>query len=447
MLVVVKFENRNELYALSCLSPLKWEEKTSEVFKLHCQLECIIAASQVPRRAMTPSPALAEQSFRAMPTASPPLLVHGASARPELVAALRAALAEAVRAMTPLGALPADIVAMTWSARTPAAIHPSRAVVDLAQREILGGVRPAVTIRAADHAGVRVALQLRSPTPPDPTPVWRGLSRAALAQQYSPRVGVPDMGAVFDAWRTDGAQFRSAHLIAELPYGPSHAETLDLYLPNNSNGPHPLWIFIHGGYWQAIDKAHNAHFAQGMLSAGYAVAMLNYALAPPANLADIVAQTQRALQFFAREATALGCDPTELHLSGHSAGGHLAALMACLPEGQLIRSCLPLSGLFDLAPLANLPMGRLLGFDTGTAIANLSPQHLRPLPHIHVGLAVGGLESAEFHRQSTDLAAAWGQAPCRIIAGKNHFDLLDGLNGGELLDFARHVATIGASPG
>lgn len=383
-----------------------------------------------------------------MPTAAaPPLLVQGNSDHAELIAALRAALAEAVRAMTPLGALSADIVAMTWTARTPATIHPSRTIVDLAQREILGGVRPAVTVRAADHVGVRVALQLRQPAPPDPTSVWRGLSRAALAQQYSPRVGVPDMGAVFDAWRTDGAQFRSAHLIAELPYGPSHAETLDLYLPNNSNGPHPLWIFIHGGYWQAIDKAHNAHFAQGMLSAGYAVAMLNYTLAPPANLADIVAQTQRALQFLSREAEALGCDRTELHLSGHSAGGHLAALMACLPEGQLIRSCLALSGLFDLAPLAKLPMGRLLAFDNDDAIASLSPQHLRPLPHIRVGLAVGGLESAEFHRQSTDLAAAWSQAASRIIVGKNHFDLLDGLNGGELLDFACHVATIGASPG
>ena len=383
-----------------------------------------------------------------MPTAAaPPLLVQGNSDHAELIAALRAALAEAVRAMTPLGALSADIVAMTWTARTPATIHPSRTIVDLAQREILGGVRPAVTIRAADHAGVRVALQLRQPAPPDPTSVWRGLSRAALAQQYSPRVGVPDMGAVFDAWRTDGAQFRATHLIAELPYGPNHAETLDLYLPNNSNGPHPLWIFIHGGYWQAIDKAHNAHFAQGMLSAGYAVAMLNYTLAPPANLADIVAQTQRALQFLSREAEALGCDRTELHLSGHSAGGHLAALMACLPEGQLIRSCLALSGLFDLAPLAKLPMGRLLAFDNDDAIASLSPQHLKPLPHVSVGLAVGGLESAEFHRQSTDLAAAWSQAASRIIVGKNHFDLLDGLNGGELLDFARHVATISPSPG
>ena len=117
-------------------------------------------------------------------------------------------------------------------------------------------------------------------------------------------------------------------------------------------------------------------------------------------------------------------------------------MIASLPEGRLIKSCLPLSGVFDLAPLAALPMGPMLGLRTSADVASLSPQNLRPLPHIRVGVAAGGNESAEFQRQSTDYARTHGNIPCRIISGKHHFDLLDGLNGGELLDFAKEIAAV-----
>ena len=342
--------------------------------------------------------------------------------------------------MAGVGAGPGDILSMTWTARTPAAIHPAQSLVDLSLREIFGGLAPSITVRTADHDGVRVELRLRRPSPPSADAVWEGLTLAELARAYSPRATVDNMAAIFDAWRADGAAFRTRHLTAELAYGPLRAETLDFYLPPDVRGARPLWIFIHGGYWQAIDKAHNAQFAAGMLEAGYAVAMLNYSLAPTASLDTIVDQTRRCVSFLAAEAAALGCDPHDMHIAGHSAGGHLAAMIACGPEGRAIRSCLALSGLFDLAPLACLPMGRLVQFDRADAIARLSPLRLQRLSHVRIGVAVGGTESSEFHRQSVDFAAAWGNAPYRIVAGRNHFDLLDGLNGGELLEFARATA-------
>ena len=364
-----------------------------------------------------------------------PIVVRGRSEVFDGVTALRMALAEAARGMAEHKATPGDIGSIFWSARRPAAIHPARPIVDLMLRETFGGIRPATTVAPGDHEGVRVELGLRHPVPPGDEPVWRGFTLADLARQYSPRATVADMGAIFDTWRHDGAAFRQANLVAELPYGPSHGETLDLYIPKPAPRPHPLWIFIHGGYWQAVDKEHNAQFAAGMLQAGYAVAMLNYTLAPVASLHEILQQTRRAVAFLAGEASALGCDPGQLHISGHSAGGHLAAMIAALPEGQLIRSCLPLSGVFDLWPLAALPMGRTLALETADDIAELSPLHHDPLPHVRIGVAVGGGESREFQRQSTAFASVWGNAPCRIIAGRNHFDLLDGLNGGELLEF------------
>ena len=376
-------------------------------------------------------------------TGLPFITFAGTSSGAEPMAALRAALGEASHAMAAVGASPGEILSMTWTARTPAAIHPAQSRVDLSFREIFGGLTPSITVRAADHDGVKVELRVRRASHLSTDIVWEGFTLTELARAYSPRATVGNMAAIFDAWRADGTAFRTRHLTAELAYGPLQAETLDLYLPPDARGPRPLWIFIHGGYWQAIDKAHNAQFAAGMLEAGYAVAMLNYSLAPAASLAAIVDQIRRCVSFLAAEAAALGCDPHDIHIAGHSAGGHLAAMIVCGPEGGAIRSCLALSGLFDLAPLACLPMGRLVRFDQAEAIARLSPRHLQRLPHVRIGVAVGGNESSEFHRQSIDFAAAWGHAPCRIVAGKNHFDLLDGLNGGELLDFARAIAAHG----
>ncbi len=367
------------------------------------------------------------------------LQFHGASTATEPLTALRQALTEAAKAMAATGTLPTALIDMTWSSRLPAAIHPLATEVDLSYRESFGGFRPHIQLALGDHDGVRVVIRARNLTPPTNTsPVWGGFTLPELAREYSPRTRVADMSAIFDAWRRDGAAFRAKHLTAELPFGPSASETIDIYLPDASAGERSLWIFIHGGYWQATDKAHHAHFAQGMLAAGYAVAMPNYTLAPAVTIHTIVQQMQRMLVVLAREATALGCDPARLHLSGHSAGGQLTALLACLPEGQLIKSALPLSGVFDLTPLSHLPMGGLLGLNSPADISLLSPQGLKPLPHIRLGVAVGGGESAEFQRQTNDYARAW-DVPSRIIPGKHHFDLLDGLNGGELLEFARGV--------
>ena len=366
-------------------------------------------------------------------------ILHAASTLADPVAALRAALIEAGRALAGRGGTPVDMLAMTWSSREPAAIHPARRCVDLAYRDVFGGRRPTIDVVAADHDGVCVDIRVGKPSTLPAGPIWNGFTLPELARQYSPRATVPDDMAILAHWHATGAVTRAKRLTAELAYGAAAEETLDLYTPAG-RGPHPLWIFIHGGYWVATDAAAHARFASGMLDAGYAVAILDYTFAPRMPVAGIVRQMQAAISFLAREARALDCDPERFHTAGHSAGGHLVAMLAALPEGRLIRSCLPLSGLFDLAPLAALPMGPLLGLDKPGAVSLLSPQFLRPLSHIRVGVAVGGKESAEFQRQSVDFARTWGNAPCRIIAGKNHFDLLDGLEGGELLDFAVETA-------
>jgi arylformamidase len=157
-------------------------------------------------------------------------------------------------------------------------------------------------------------------------------------------------------------------------------------------------------------------------------------------LDGIIGQIRAALHFLVSHARELGFDPASIHVCGHSAGGHLAGMVAVDPEMPQVRSALLLSGLFELEPLAMLPVGKLIGVTTPDAIERLSPARQKLRPGVNVGIGVGGLESDEFKWQSSELARTWGVVSPQIIEGANHFDLLDGLIHGELLNLALKTA-------
>ncbi len=372
-------------------------------------------------------------------SASEPRLVslQGQSASADADQALREALGEIQQALIEAGGAPWHLTEVILKAPEPARFHMARREIDLAWREVFGGFRPRITLRKTSEAGLTVLAQAQIPAATEQFPVWHGLDPIALAKEYSPRGQVASMQTVFDKWRRDGAVFRESQGALGIAYGNSPDETFDLFMPPRIEHP-PLWIFIHGGYWQASCKEQHAQFASGMLRAGFAVAMPDYSLCPSAPLDGIGAQLQRFLDFMQRESDALGFDRNAIHLAGHSAGGHLAALAAC-NRFNPVRSSLLLSGLFELEPLTYLPMARILGLDQPGAAAALSPMRM-PRPAGHIGIAAGGKESAEFKWQSAELAARWNAPEPLIMSGANHFDLLDGLNGGALLDFAIALA-------
>jgi len=358
------------------------------------------------------------------------------SAEADPVEALRDALSALLDGMIAAGRGPHHLLEMSWTSAQPAAFHLSRHEIELAYREVLIGFRPPIRLLPKDGPGLTVRARLAEPGPlPDIEVGGYGLRE--LGRQYSPRLQA-DMKALFRQWSRDGAAFRAGHAELDLAYGPGRFETLDLYRPA-SIGRAPIWVFIHGGYWQASDKIQHAQFAQGLLDAGFAVAMPNYGLAPDTPLEASIAQTVAALAFLVREAEALDLDASRLHVSGHSAGAHLAAMALAQPDCPQIDSALLLSGLFDLKPLGHLPIGRLLGLDDVERAARLSPLG-RPRPPVrNLALAVGEGESEAFKQQSAALAVAW-HAPEPLICPGHHFSMLDGLNGGALLDLALQTA-------
>jgi arylformamidase len=240
-----------------------------------------------------------------------------------------------------------------------------------------------------------------------------------LDRQYNPRTQVPDFADYFARWKVSARASRELlRGRLDLPYGAGSSETLDFFAAANANAP--LLVFIHGGYWRALDKEDFSWIAPAYVAAGVSVAVLNYGLAPRTPIPAIVEQMRRASGWLYQNAQSLGVDRNRIVCSGHSAGGHLTGMMLAtdwpgvspgFPE-RLFAAAVAISGLFDLAPLTQAEFLRHdLRLDAESARA-ISPAFLPLINDVSLLRAVGAAESTEFHRQSHLLADHWPTA-CR----------------------------------
>lgn len=246
-----------------------------------------------------------------------------------------------------------------------------------------------------------------------------------LQAEYDNRGKVPEAPALIERWGREAAAFRAGHPHSELdvPYGPSARQALDLLWPG-AERTGPVAMFVHGGYWQMMHRTVFSHLATGLLAHGIAVAMPSYDLCPTVAMAALVEQVRDAAAFVVRRQ---GCDMLAI---GHSAGGHLAAMLLAtdwpsrgLPRGS-VRGALPISGLFDLVPLLSTTVNDALGLDEAEA-HRLSPMELTA-PGLPIHAVVGGTEGIEYTRQSRGIAEAWG-GTWEAAEGANHFTVIEPL--------------------
>lgn len=242
-----------------------------------------------------------------------------------------------------------------------------------------------------------------------------------LAREYDNRAKVADFAAIVETWRRAAESVR-ANAGGEhgLRYGDGPRQVMDIFGPTDA----PVAMFLHGGYWQAMDRSYFSHLAAGLLAHGAAVAVPSYDLCPDVALSRIVAEAREAAAFLHRRTG------RRVLAIGHSAGGHLAACLLAtdwaasgLPA-NLVPAALSLSGLFDLMPLLQVKEGAALRLDAAEAL-RLSPV-LWPRPAGRIHAMVGETEGPEYLRQSRDIATAWG-GEWEAVPGANHFSLLDGL--------------------
>lgn len=229
--------------------------------------------------------------------------------------------------------------------------------------------------------------------------------------------GAADYPARWTEAASDFRRSRKPRAKLDLAYGPDPRERLDLFLPDApAKG---VVVFVHGGYWHLFSKAHWSHLAAGPLARGYAVAMPSYTLAPAARIAEITAEIARACWFVGTRV------PGPMVVTGHSAGGHLAARMGCADIAVPVARVVPLSPLAELGPLVATSMNATLKIDAAEAEAESPARHaLRDGVSAHVW--VGAQERPAFLMQARILAEQW-VCPWTADPGHHHFSVIDAL--------------------
>jgi len=253
--------------------------------------------------------------------------------------------------------------------------------------------------------------------------IWRGMTREELDAAYNNSAAVKHSAATLAEWTRRSADLRAARSgMLNLAYGPRARNRLDLFRCGKPGAP--LFVFIHGGYWQRNSREMFSCMAEGPLAQGFDAAIIGYTLAPEATLTEIVAETHMAIRWLRKEGPRHGVGAGTLAVSGWSAGGHLTAMAMGLDE---VDAGLAISGVFDIEPCRLNYLNEKLNL-TESEVEELSPIRRLPKQQKPMTLAFGASELPELQRQSRDYAKARGEAglPTRLLAlaTHDHFSIL-----------------------
>ncbi len=252
--------------------------------------------------------------------------------------------------------------------------------------------------------------------------------------QYNNQKRVPQFPQWVAQWREQSAlQKDIVDCQLDLVYGHGPREHYDFYACGNTNAP--LLIYLHGGYWQSGNKSLYGFLTPGPIDAGFNVAIPNYDLCPTVALEDITPQLVRALVYIRSQAGILGFDADRIYLCGHSAGGHLTAMLMAQAVAKLyphnsasyICAGIAISGLFELSDLIPTSINTALGLDEQRVTA-LSPLRMKPALACPLLACVGEEEGLEFHNQARNISQAWSPSGQYLeIPASHHFSILESL--------------------
>lgn len=267
--------------------------------------------------------------------------------------------------------------------------------------------------------------------------------------EYNNRARVPEHPGIIAGWQADAADYRSAS-VNELGivYGEGARQQYDLFKPQAEKG-NAIVLFIHGGYWQALDRSFFSHMARGVNGLGVPMAVAGYDLCPQVELGHIVWEMQHAAAALWRRFN------RPVVAAGHSAGGQLAACLLAtdwknvdpeLPD-QLVTAAYGISGLYNLKPLTETSINKALGLTLESAERE-SPLFWPAPSGLTMDAVVGGAESDEYLKQSRRITDVWGLEGVRTryeeIAGANHFTVLADLPNPDSAMSRRLAALAGA---
>lgn len=265
--------------------------------------------------------------------------------------------------------------------------------------------------------------------------VYGEFTQEELDWQYNNRERVPTSVEIMAEYAIRGEKFiATAPHAFDLPFGDTPAEVIDVYPASNGDTNTPVMIYFHGGYWFSRHKDDFRFLAEGFAPAGAMVVVVNYALIPDVDMAELIRQCRASIAWTYENAATYGGNPDNLYIAGHSAGGHITAMMFATDWSDwnvptsAIKGGFAISGLYDLEPIRLNYMNPTLGF-TEETVADFSPLHLTPTVNSPIVFAVGGAETPEFKRHNTLLVSPWARAgvPCEevVVPEMNHFTVLN----------------------
>ena len=239
---------------------------------------------------------------------------------------------------------------------------------------------------------------------------WREFDAEKLDYEYSPSAWSK---RTWEAYQRDFA-LESARDSAAVGVACVRQNTHRMLLARTDK-PKANLVWIHGGYWQGGNATDSMHHAEQCLEAGFNYAAVDYTLAPEATLEQMVQECIASVQAIAT------LTPAPIIIAGHSAGAHLAAMVASA-RPSLIHSVLLFSGVYDLRPIVSTDINDVLGLDEDRAW-QLSPVRLPYPPTISGYVLYGEMESEQFRLQSEAMAQRlWMRA--QAVPGKDHFDIV-----------------------
>ncbi len=263
--------------------------------------------------------------------------------------------------------------------------------------------------------------------------IYKQYDQAALDRQYNNRLQVPDYLFYLQRWESLSRQTEKKYTsIKDIYYGELPGERLDIY-PSSLPQSKTL-IYIHGGYWQRLDKSDFQFIAEAFRPYNFTTVILTYPLAPAASLDQIISSCRKAIRWLHQNLSQYNGDSHQMYVAGHSAGGHLGAMLMTIdwnhfnPDNEVIKGYCAISGLFNLTPIRLSDINGVLKMDKEMVLRN-SPVQLKPLTQSPLLLAVGADESDEFKEQSRELYTGWKEKGISMqlleIPGLNHYSILE----------------------
>jgi arylformamidase len=289
-------------------------------------------------------------------------------------------------------------------------------------------------LKGAACAALSAAL-IPSTTSAQAAKIFLDYTQEELDRAYDQTVWAPNQDELIQRYATRSAATRQRLKFKPgIAYGPSEDEVLDIF-PADKEAT-PIHVFVHGGAWRGGSKDLYSFPADTFVPAGATYVALNFANIPKARLPEMADQIRRAVAWLYANAASFGGDRERIFVSGHSSGGHLAAVLLTtdwvalnLPR-EIIKGGVCASGIYDMHP-AMLSSRRNYVTLSQAEEAALSPLRHLDVVSCPIGVAHGTRESPEFQRQGRAFVAALAGGGYRhefaVLDGLNHFEVCDSL--------------------